>query len=580
MRARIKSFFSSLSGSSRWVRIKSFFFPPPGSSRWARLAPYLILGVIFLLFLTAGSYAWDYTNSPVFCGTTCHTMPPEYAAYQVSPHARVDCVDCHIGRGFIATKISRKAGDVEHVVDTVFNNYSYPIFANKLRPARETCEKCHFPEKFSDDSLRTNVHYANDQDNTKTSVVLALKTGGGSKREGLGLGIHWHVENEVYFAATDDLQQDIPYVRVVNADGSSTEYISLNSKLTREQMTGLQLQRMDCITCHNRITHNILPPDQAIDKAIAQKQIAQDIPFIHKNAVDVLSVNYKTKAEAETAIKALADTYAKDYPDYVKDNKDKIDGAVNVLLSIYEDTNFPDQQDNWQTHPNNVGHTNWPGCWRCHDGQHVSQPDNKAIRLECNLCHSIPQVITPTVLEPKLPLSNGLEPDSHLSTHWIFEHRKAFDQTCQACHTVSNPGGTDNSSFCSNSACHGQSWKFAGLDAPGLAELAAKENPNLAATPTPGPVTATDNPTFDGQVKAIFASKCLACHSKSIATGGLVLEDYNSVMTGGKDGAVIIVGNPEGSLLIQKQQQGHFGKLSDDELKLVITWIKNGAPQN
>ncbi len=561
------------------ARLRRFFFPPPGSSRWVRLAPFLVLGVVFLLFLIAGTYAWDYTNSPVFCGTTCHTMPPEYAAYQVSPHARVDCVECHIGRGFVATRISRKAGDVEHVIDTVFNNYQYPIFAGKLRPARETCEKCHFPEKFSDDSLRQNVHYLNDEQNTRTSIVLALKTGGGSQREGLGLGIHWHVENEVWFAATDPLQQNIPYIRVVNADGSATEYIALNSKMTRDQMTGLKLEQMDCITCHNRITHNILPPDQAIDKAMSQKQIDQSIPYIHKNAVAVLSADYKSIPEAEIAIKALADTYAKDYPDYTKANKDKIDQAVSVLLAIYKDTNFPDQKDNWQTHPNNVGHTNWPGCWRCHDGQHVTVAGTKAIRLECNLCHSIPLVVAPNAIEPKLSLTTGLEPDSHLSTHWIFQHRQSFDQTCQACHTVGNPGGTDNSSFCSNSACHGQKWTFVGLDAPGLAELAAKENPPPAPTPTAALVV-TGNPTFDGQIKAIFASKCLTCHSKSVATGGLVLEDYTTVMAGGKDGPVIVAGDPDASMLIKKQKEGHFAKLSDDELQLVINWIKNGAPQN
>src|SRR5690242_1361311 len=123
-------------------RLRNFFFPPAGSSRFARLLPYLVLGLLAVILLTAGAYAWDYTNSPVFCGSTCHTMPPEYAAYQVSPHARVDCVECHIGRDFIATRITRKVGDVEHLTDTLFNNYTLPIYAGKLRPARETCERC------------------------------------------------------------------------------------------------------------------------------------------------------------------------------------------------------------------------------------------------------------------------------------------------------------------------------------------------------------------------------------------------------------------------------------------------------
>jgi len=185
------------------ARVKLFFFPPAGSPRWVRVLPYAVLGVLTLVLLIAGAYAWEYTNSPQFCGTSCHTMPPEYSAYLVSPHARVDCVDCHIGRGFIATRISRKAGDVRHVIATALKSYEYPIRAGELRPARETCERCHFPEKFSDDSLREVKQYIPDKANTPLSTYLVLKTGGGSQRQGLGRGIHWHIENKITFLSLD-----------------------------------------------------------------------------------------------------------------------------------------------------------------------------------------------------------------------------------------------------------------------------------------------------------------------------------------------------------------------------------------
>src|SRR5512144_2911386 len=146
--------------------LSNFFFPPAGTPTWLKVLPYAVLGVLTILLLTGSAYAWDYTNSPAFCGTTCHTMPPEYTAYQVSPHARIDCVDCHIGKGFIATRITRKAGDLKHVTATLFKNYEFPIRAHELRPARETCELCHFPEKFSDDSLREIHRYQNDRANT------------------------------------------------------------------------------------------------------------------------------------------------------------------------------------------------------------------------------------------------------------------------------------------------------------------------------------------------------------------------------------------------------------------------------
>ena len=136
--------------------LRNFFFPPRGSPRWLMVLPYAVLGVLTIGLLVGGAYAWDYTNSPSFCGTSCHTMPPEYAAYQASPHARIACVECHIGREFIGNQIFRKAGDVRHIVAMTFQTYEYPIRVKNMRPARETCEKCHSPEKFSDDSLRVD----------------------------------------------------------------------------------------------------------------------------------------------------------------------------------------------------------------------------------------------------------------------------------------------------------------------------------------------------------------------------------------------------------------------------------------
>jgi nitrate/TMAO reductase-like tetraheme cytochrome c subunit len=235
--------------------LRRFFFPPAGASRWVRLAPYAVLGVLTVLVLTAGVFTWDYTNSPEFCGTACHTMPPEYTSYLTSPHARIDCVECHIGRGFIATRVSRKAGDLRHVVLNLTRQYEFPIRAASMRPARETCERCHFPEKFSDDSLRAIRHFAADSANTPTTTYLVMKTGGGSKRLGLGRGIHWHVENPVYFWPSDDHQQAIPYVRVIDDQGQVTEYVDVEAGIEPAQIPEDELVQMDCITCHNRITH-------------------------------------------------------------------------------------------------------------------------------------------------------------------------------------------------------------------------------------------------------------------------------------------------------------------------------------
>ena len=204
--------------------IKNFVGPPQDSARWLRILPFAFLGVLTLLVLTGTVYGWNYTNSPEFCGSACHTMPPEYNAYLRSPHARVRCVECHIGRDVVTTQFTRKAGDLRHVILTVTEDYEFPIYTRAMRPARESCETCHFPEKFSDDSLREVRTFQTDQDNSLERTYLIMKTGGGSKREGLGRGIHWHIENEVRYLATDNLEQDIPYVRAIDDDGNITEY--------------------------------------------------------------------------------------------------------------------------------------------------------------------------------------------------------------------------------------------------------------------------------------------------------------------------------------------------------------------
>lgn len=581
------------------MAIRRFFFPPGGAPLFRRLLPYLLLGVVTLLLLTGSAYAWEYTNSPVFCGETCHTMPPEYAAYQVSPHARVACVDCHIGRGFIAERITRKAGDIRHVTATLFTTYEYPIRAGNLRPARETCEKCHFPAKFSDDSLREIIHYTNDIDNTPLSTFLALRTGGGTERIGLGFGIHWHIENPVYYVATDELDQEIPYVRVVNRDGTETEFVAVDAEGGAEAYREMEQVRMDCISCHNRISHHIRPPDEAVDQALVRRQISDDIPYIRVNAVNTLLQGYETDQEALAAISSLVEYYSETYPEFYAENEGLVVEAVEVLQDIYRDTVFIDQQINWLTHPNNIGHEDWPGCFRCHDGSHVSE-EGEAIRLECNLCHSIPEVAGPNVIEPTLRLATGNQPESHFSSLWIAEHRFALDQTCQACHTVENPGGVDNSSFCSNSACHGTAWEFAGLDAPELAqyfepptpeeteaepvdEVPAEETPVAEAgeEPPTGPgAPAPGEPTWDDQVGPMMAENCTSCHNEAVATGNLSLETYNQAMRGGDSGPIILPGAAEESRLIVVQEEGHFATLGSEDLQIVIDWINRGAPQN
>ncbi len=552
-------------------RLRNFFFPPAGSPRWLMVLPYLVLGALTIMLIAGGVYGWDYSNSPKFCGTTCHTMPPQNATYLQSPHSNVTCEECHIGRASLLEQLPRKAQGVKEAWDLAFNLYTFPIHAKALRPARETCETCHQPEAFSNDSLVTLTHYADDQHNTASTTYLVLKTGGGAKREGLGKGIHWHIVNQVQYYATDELSQTIPFVEVTNDDGSKTDYVDVQAGFDPKTLDRSKLKTMDCTSCHNRVTHDFTPPAQSVDIAMSRGQIDASIPDIHLKAVELLSAKYETRDDAMQAIDGLRKYYQNST---YQGHDDQIAAAIKAIQAIYDETVFPDQKVDWTTYPNNLGHIESPGCFRCHDGKHLDA-NKQAIRLECNLCHSIPVVSGPDAFVSKIEISRGPEPASHVNPNWISLHNSSIDTSCSACHDTTDAGGTSNTSFCSNSACHGNVYTYAGFDAPNLRAILEEQVPTPAPTPIPTPLAG--NPTYDANVASLFNSKCVVCHNADTLAGGMDLSSYASLMKGGKDGAVIVPGDSANSLLVTVQADKHFMNLLPEELDLVKAWIDSGA---
>jgi hypothetical protein len=555
--------------------IRRFFFPPSGSPRWLYVLPYLVLAVIFIALVSGGIYGWNYTNSPGFCGTTCHTMPPQNAAYLDSPHANVYCTECHIGRSVLGTQLARKTEDLYEVYSMVFHTYTFPIQASRTRPARVTCEKCHQPEAFSGNKLLTINHFLPNQTNTTLSNYLVVKTGGGAKQQGLGIGIHWHIINKVEYYTADPLSQTIPFVRVHNDDGTTTDFIDIESNLDPSKIEQSQLKTVDCITCHNRVTHDFAYPADSVDNSMSVGLISNKIPEIRLKAVEVLSVSYKSQEFAMNGIAGLENYYKQYYGDFYSSNEDLITSAITELQGIYKKTVFIDQEVDWTTHPDNLGHINSPGCFRCHDGKHLNV-QQQAIRLECNLCHSIPIVATSQDFVAKLEISRGPEPQSHLNPNWISLHHNAFDDTCSNCHTTDDAGGTSNTSFCSNSACHGTNFKFAGFNAPSLRTILQSQLPTPTPIATLAPVVG--NPTYVANIQPILVG-CTTCHGSSSPIADLDLSSYSGVMKGGKDGAIVVPGDSANSLLINIQSAKHFRNLTPEELALVKQWIDAGTSE-
>ena len=359
-----------------------------------RRAFLIFLGAAFVFIMASafGSYrAYEFTEGNTFCGQVCHTMKPEYTAYQASSHARVTCVECHVGSGAEYYFKSKFEG-VRQLWALTAGTYQRPIPTpvHNLRPAQDTCEKCHWPEKFFGEQLKVFTHYGYDEDNTLNQTRLLIRTGGGSPTVGQTAGIHWHmnVANEVSYVATDDKRQDIVWVRFKQRDGTVVEYTANDTDLTPEQIKSYTARRMDCVDCHNRPAHVYLSPNFAVDRSFSAEKLDRSLPYLKMLSVKVLSRKYRSTDEAlRTIDKEVPDYYKENYPDVSRSRADAIKQAVTEIKWIYSTYFFPEMNTDWQSHTNNIGHYNSKGCYRCHDGRHVS-PTGKKIRTECNICHT------------------------------------------------------------------------------------------------------------------------------------------------------------------------------------------------
>jgi nitrate/TMAO reductase-like tetraheme cytochrome c subunit len=355
--------------------------------RWVAL--FVLLTTVNLVLLSMASYgAVHYMESTEFCGRVCHTtMEPQFMAHQAGPHARVACVSCHVGPGVGALVESKMAG-TRQLWLVVTRNVPTPVPSpvHTMRPARDTCEQCHWPEKFDGDEVRVIREYADDEQNTESVTNLTLFVGGGSSALGVGTGIHWHMHlnNEIEYITTDEKRQVIPYVRLRDRTGTVHEYILEGT--TPEQLAAGERRRMDCMDCHNRPAHTFFAtPGRAVNEAMAQGRIPRDLPFARREAVAAVSASYPDKA---AALQAIAERLREHYRAFRSVDTRKVELAIAGTQDVWARNVFPAMNVTWGIYPNQIGHDSAPGCFRCHDDNHKAK-DGRVIRQDCDLCHSM-----------------------------------------------------------------------------------------------------------------------------------------------------------------------------------------------
>ena len=383
------------------------------------LGIFLAGSVVFLLIAALGSYqTYHFTESVSFCGEACHgVMKPEHVTYLNGPHARVACAECHIGKGanwYVRSKLS----GTYQVYATLADKYPRPIPTpvKNLRPAQETCEECHWPKKFVGNLERTFVSYLGDETNTPFTVRMLMKVGGADPTHGPEGGIHWHmnVRNKIEYIAADEARQKIPWVRMTDAQGVVTEFRTPRFTNTVDEAS---IRRMDCMDCHNRPAHRYQTPNAAVNLSMSLGKINPALAYVKTNALFALTRPYTNDLQARESIATIL---SERYP-----GDTRIRPVIDAVQEIYRNNFFPEMKANWKVYPDNIGHKDWPGCFRCHDGLHKTADGKKAIKAnDCNACHTI------------LAQGRGAELDQMTPSGQKFKHPgDEVDGACNDCHT-------------------------------------------------------------------------------------------------------------------------------------------------
>jgi hypothetical protein len=395
---------------------------------------FTIVTIIILFLSTYGSFeAYHLTESVQFCGTLCHkVMEPEYTAYQNSPHANVTCVECHVGSG-ASWYVKSKLSGLHQVYAVLTKTYPTPIETplHDLRPARETCEKCHWPQKFYSRTLQANRYFLTDSLNSEWDIMLQMKIGPEYKGQGFSEGIHWHINPDVNieYISENDKREVITYVKYINKKTGQVEvFRNPDTPVSDSLISASNIRTMDCIDCHNRPTHNYNSPPVYFDKAMLSGNISKNIPFLKKTAMDILRDTFSNKDTALITIREnILNYYKTEQSSFYAANSESIDKSITAIQHAFSQNTFPAMKVTYDVYPEHIGHLETEGCFRCHNGSFTSENGSK-ITKDCNLCHTIvgqgkPENMQYTAIRGTLEFQHPID----IGTAWK-------EANCSECH--------------------------------------------------------------------------------------------------------------------------------------------------
>ena len=378
-----------------WLQSKKLALHPEATAEWpvidlrqrhvrrTALVVTILTAINVVIILLAGYGSLHAMETPGFCGQVCHsTMEPQFKAWQGGVHAGVACVSCHIGegtRGFVHAKL----GGVRQLMLVATGAVPTPVPPGAdMLPGSQTqlCAGCHKPGRIVTDRIRVIREYADDEANSETMSAVQMHVSHTSSSE---RAIHWHADPSIRieYVSTDEKQETIPYVRVTDASGQVREYVAPDTPA--EVVNGTR-QRMECMDCHNTVGHPISPTaEQAVDRVIAEGKVSRELPFVRREGIRLLKEEHSSQ---EAAAQAIDQGLRNFYQSRSGTSSQSLAEAVAAFQELYRRSVFPTMKVTWGTYPDNTGHLNSPGCFRCHDDSHATK-DGTSISGDCEFCH-------------------------------------------------------------------------------------------------------------------------------------------------------------------------------------------------